>query len=202
MPEVILVVGYAHHDLKHLHKQTYSKDTIYEPVNSPKEFEKLLQEKTYNCLFCNNQILDHLPFVTIIRKIEHIPVIIGSIDHCEGARVLEHYSGIAKAKERCIEAGEMYINLENRSVSINGQEIALTVTEYNILALLVANPKRVFTYEMLIDIVWNESSDYYSRRSIHNHVSNIKKKLSISLPEQQFITTVHGVGYKFGKSQQ
>ena len=45
--------------------------------------------------------------------------------------------------------------MEYHSVEVNGQEIELTIKEFDILALLIMNPKRVFTYEMSMDIVWH-----------------------------------------------
>ncbi len=47
----------------------------------------------------------------------------------------------------------MYFCLEQRLVTVRGQMISLTVKEFDILALLIQNPKRVFTYEMLLDLV-------------------------------------------------
>ena len=49
--------------------------------------------------------------------------------------------------------------------------INLTSKEFDILALLIANPKRVFTYELITDLVWKEDCDFYSRKAIHNHIS-------------------------------
>lgn len=56
-----------------------------------------------------------------------------------------------------------------------------TVKEFDILALLIMNPKRVFTYELITDLVWNEDYTYYSRKAINNHVSNLRKKLKSDL---------------------
>lgn len=59
------------------------------------------------------------------------------------------------------------------------------------------NPKRVFTYEMLMDLVWNEDYSYYSRKAVNNHVSNLRKKLRIAPDIPDYIKNVVGVGYKF-----
>ena len=71
--------------------------------------------------------------------------------------------------------GDLYFCLEQRIVSVCGQEIELTTKEFDILALLIMNPKRVFTYEMIIDVVWKEDLDYYSRKAVNNHVSNLRR---------------------------
>ena len=63
---------------------------------------------------------------------------------------------------------------------VREQIIELTVKEFEIFALLIMNPKRVFTYEMLMDLVWNEDYTYYSRKAVNNHVSNLRKKLKVA----------------------
>lgn len=92
---------------------------------------------------------------------------------------------------------DLYICLEYRIVRIQGQEIDLTVKEFDILALLICNPKRVFTYELIMDIVWHENFDYYSRKAINNHVSNLRRKLKIAPNIPNYIISIPGVGYKF-----
>lgn len=96
-----------------------------------------------------------------------------------------------------IRAGDLYFCLEHRLVTVHNQEIALTVKEFDILALLIMNPKRVFTYELIADLVWNEDYTYYSRKAINNHVSNLRKKLKIRPGDPDYIKSVTGIGYKF-----
>ena len=93
--------------------------------------------------------------------------------------------------------GDLYFCLEQRMVYVRDQEIDLTAKEFDILALLIMNPKRVFTYEMIIDIVWHEDCDYYSRKAINNHVSNLRRKLRIEVDSPDYIESVHSIGYKF-----
>lgn len=75
--------------------------------------------------------------------------------------------------------------------------VELTVKEFEIFALLIMNPKRVFTYEMLMDLVWHEDYTYYSRKAVNNHVSNLRKKLKIFPDLPDYIKSVYGIGYKF-----
>ena len=53
-----------------------------------------------------------------------------------------------------IREGDLYFCLEQRLVMVQGNVIPLTVKEFEIFSLLILNPKRVFTYEMLMDLVW------------------------------------------------
>lgn len=93
--------------------------------------------------------------------------------------------------------GDLYFCLEHRLVTVRDQEIALTVKEFDIFALLIMNPKRVFTYELITDLVWNEDYTFYSRKAINNHVSNLRKKLKIRPGDPDYIKSVTGIGYKF-----
>ena len=91
----------------------------------------------------------------------------------------------------------MYFCLEQRLVTVRSQVIPLTVKEFEIFALLVQNPKWVFTYEMLMDLVWHEDFTYYSRKAINNHISNPRKKIRIAPELPDYVKSVYGVGYKF-----
>ena len=92
-------------------------------------------------------------------------------------------------------AGDLYFCLEHRLVTIREQPVELTIKEFEIFSLLILNPKRVFTYEMLM--VWEEDYTYYSRKAVNNHVSNLLKKLKIAPDLPEYIKSVYGIGYKF-----
>lgn len=96
-----------------------------------------------------------------------------------------------------IQAEGLYFCLENRIVYVRETEVILTVKEFDIFALLIMNPKRVLTYDMIIDLVWHENLDYYSRRAINNHVSNLRHKLKVTPETPDYIKSVHSIGYKF-----
>ncbi len=96
-----------------------------------------------------------------------------------------------------IRKGNLYFCLELRKVCVRDREIELTAKEFDIFALLIMNSNRVFTYEMIMDIVWHEEYDYYSRKAINNHISNLRKKLKVDPDLPEYIKSVHSVGYKF-----
>ena len=93
--------------------------------------------------------------------------------------------------------GDLYLCLEQRLVTVREQEIYLTAKEFEILFLLASNPNRVFTYEIIMDMVWHEDYTYYSRKAINNHVCNLRKKLKTEPGDPDYIKSVTGVGYKF-----
>lgn len=96
-----------------------------------------------------------------------------------------------------MQVGDLYFCLEHRLITIREQPVELTVKEFEIFSLLILNPKRVFTYEMLMDLVWHEDYTYYSRKAVNNHISNLRKKLKIAPELPDYVKSVYGVGYKF-----
>lgn len=113
-----------------------------------------------------------------------------------------HYSKnhtLQKLKQPFTErtVGNLYICIEQKVVCVRGQDVHLTVKEFDLLALLIMHPKRVFTYEMIMDLVWHEDYTFYSRKAVNNHVSNLRKKLKIAPDIPDYIKSVYGVGYKF-----
>ena len=96
-----------------------------------------------------------------------------------------------------IRIGDLYFCQEQRIVCIGEQVIELTAKEFDILALLITHPKRVFTYELIMELVWNEDYSLYSRKAVNNHVSNLRRKLKNTPDSPDYIKSVIGVGYKF-----
>ena len=87
------------------------------------------------------------------------------------------------------------IDVPARRVEVNGNEIALTPTEFDLLALLAKSPDRVFTREILMNKVWGY--DYLGDgHTIDVHMSALRKKIEVE-PGQRYIKTVWRVGYRF-----
>lgn len=93
-----------------------------------------------------------------------------------------------------IHMGDLYFCQKQRLVCISGQIIELTAKEFDILALLITHPKRVFTYESIMTLVWNENYSY-SRKAVNNHVSNLRKKPKVTQDSSDYIKSVVSVGY-------
>ena len=87
--------------------------------------------------------------------------------------------------------------MEQRLVRVRGQVIELTAKVFDILALLLTHPKRVFTYELIMELVWNEDYTFYSKKAVSNHMSNLRKKLKVTPDALDYIKNIVGVGYKF-----
>lgn len=87
------------------------------------------------------------------------------------------------------------VDILSRRVEVNGAEVMVTPTEFDILALLAQSPGRVFTREVLMNKIWGY--DYYGDGHIIDvHISALRKKIE-SGSEYRYIKTVWRVGYKF-----
>ena len=89
----------------------------------------------------------------------------------------------------------MSVNKDSREVIVNGELINLTAREYNILELLISNPKKVFTRANIFESVWN-SSFLGDDNTVNVHVSNLRSKISAKDKTNEYIQTVWGIGFK------
>ena len=96
-------------------------------------------------------------------------------------------------------AGALTLDPESHAVSIDGQEVPLTSREFDILALLMKNPRRAFSRAQIYEAVWGE--DFIGDdNTVNVHVSNLRSKLAKADPEGTYIKTVWGIGFKFNLS--
>lgn len=96
-----------------------------------------------------------------------------------------------------IREGDLYFCLEQRLVTVRGQVIPLTVKEFDIFSLLIQHPGRVYSYEVILDLVWQEDYTYYSRKAVNNHISNLRRKIKVVPDVPDYVKSVYGIGYKF-----
>jgi DNA-binding response OmpR family regulator len=101
--------------------------------------------------------------------------------------------------EEPIEAGELSIDFEKRSVVVRGESVRLTYVEFEILAALARAPGRVFSRTMLLERVWGDAA-YRDPRTIDVHIRHLREKLEEESKTPELILTVRGVGYRFRDS--
>ena len=90
--------------------------------------------------------------------------------------------------------GDLLLDRESVTVTAAGQEVAVTAREFEILSLLMASPKKVFTREQLYEQVWG--GEYMGDdNTVNVHISNLRSKLS-KVSEREYIKTVWGIGFK------
>lgn len=92
-------------------------------------------------------------------------------------------------------AGGLVICYDRRQVFIDGQEIRLSQTEYNILSLLSEHSGRVMTYATIIRAIWGDA-DCGSTKKLQVNMANIRKKLGSKPGSNHYILNELGVGYR------
>ena len=92
--------------------------------------------------------------------------------------------------------GDLTIDYDTRHVLIKGEDIKLTQTEYNIVALLAAHAGKVMTYSEIIKEIW-KWSDAGSVKKLQVNMANIRKKMGVKPGDNQYILNELGVGYRF-----
>ena len=90
---------------------------------------------------------------------------------------------------------DMQIDYDKRRVMMEGREVSLTQTEYNIVAFLSRYPGKVLTYATIIKAVWGYP-DMGSVKKLQVNMANIRKKLGIRPGENRYIINELGVGYR------
>lgn len=93
--------------------------------------------------------------------------------------------------------GGLVVDLEHSEVRKNEETLSLTKSEWKILSSLAKRPKKVFTRDELMEIVFGEEADSFDR-VIDTHIKNLRKKVEDDPKKPEYIKTVHGIGYKFG----
>lgn len=79
--------------------------------------------------------------------------------------------------------------------SVGGELVGLSKREYEILKLLISHPKKVFTKNNIYESVWNDEF-FGDDNTINVHISKIRSKLGKFNPEEEYIQTVWGIGFK------
>jgi two-component system response regulator RegX3 len=102
--------------------------------------------------------------------------------------------GERAAPDPCIVVGRLEIDTRTRSVILDGEPVALTPKEHDLLAYLARDPGAVFTRKQLIEDVWDQNW-WGSTKTLDVHIASLRKKLAPEL-----IETVRGVGFRLAEA--
>ena len=105
--------------------------------------------------------------------------------------------GIVKTKD-VYENGGILLDDVAKTVTVDGEPVALTPIEYSMLRLFMANPGQVFSIHQIYEQVWNESP-IGSENSVAVHIRHLREKIEINPSEPRYIRVVWGLGYKMEK---
>ena len=100
---------------------------------------------------------------------------------------------------RIVENGDLRLDCESRRLFILGKEINVTAREFDLLAILVLNPNKVYSREKLLNLVWG--SEYPGDvRTVDVHVRRLREKIEVSPSDPKYVHTKWGVGYYYSGS--
>ena len=91
--------------------------------------------------------------------------------------------------------GGVTLDDRTKSVTVDGEQVALTPTEYAILHLLMSNPGQVFSTKALYESVWQEAA-LGSEGAVAVHIRHLREKIEINPSEPRYLKVVWGQGYK------
>lgn len=115
----------------------------------------------------------------LLRRVERAKVIASKSEH-----------------EKILDFGSLVIDPATRRVTLDGETVHLTPTEFDLLTTLARKPKSVLTREQLLEEIW-DWVDASGTRTVDSHVKALRHKLGAAT-----IRTVHGVGYAFEPPEQ
>lgn len=161
------------------------------------------------------RVSDHnaLPVIMLTAKNEEIDAVIGlemGADDYIGKpfRTREFISRVKSVLRRAnlkeaardlivdIPSEGIFINTETHQIFNNGNELFLTLKEFELLEKLMNTPNRVFTREELLETIWGY--DYMGEtRTVDVHIRQLRKKIEVDDKNPERILTVRGIGYKY-----
>jgi DNA-binding response OmpR family regulator len=106
------------------------------------------------------------------------------------------HSSPTTASENTIKYEGLTIDVGKRTVEINGHEIELTVTEFEMLYLLASHPGQVFSRTQILSKIWDFSYEG-DTTTVTVHIRRLREKVEPTPSEPKYIKTVWGIGYKF-----
>lgn len=96
-----------------------------------------------------------------------------------------------------LEFGRLAISLPEREVHLDGTPVHVTAKEFDLLAQLASEPRRVFSLEELLKEVWGSSGDWQDPATVTEHVRRLRRKIEDDPEHPQWIHTVRKAGYRF-----
>ncbi len=112
------------------------------------------------------------------------------------AEMVEQNGHVPQSQQIC--AGDLTIDLSSRDVMIGGGSVTLTAKEFDLLAHFASHPGVVFTRSQLLDQVWGYGHDGYEH-TVNTHINRLRGKIEPDPSSPAMLTTVWGVGYRFGQ---
>ena len=118
------------------------------------------------------------------------------------ARVRAVFRRLEKASQEpdILRAADIVVDKVGRGVMVNGRPVTLTPSEFDLLAVLMSAPGRVFSRLELLDRLQGTAYEGYER-TIDVHIRNLRTKIEPDASNPRYIETVYGAGYRFASQQ-
>lgn len=107
--------------------------------------------------------------------------------------------GSAVKRESMLRIGSIELDDEAKTVTVDGNAVSLTRTEYEILKLLMKEPGKVFSSKTIYNKVW-EDNPYGAENTVAVHIRHLREKIEINPAEPRYLKVVWGQGYKIEKT--
>ena len=109
---------------------------------------------------------------------------------------LRHSAQVESGTEAIFTVGPLRVDFAQRLVQVDGQEVKLTPTEYDLLKALIKNSGKIMTRKLLLSQVWGTGYGAESHY-LHVYVGQLRRKIEPDPAHPRFILTISGVGYRF-----
>lgn len=202
--------------------------SLYEAFNGKEALEVIRQQEIHLVLLdIMMPEMDGIQAMVKIREMSNVPIIlltaksedsdkvlgltVGADDYITkpfnpievSARVksqLRRYMqlGGGSVKSDVLRVGGIELDDKEKNVTLDGEPVALTPTEYDILKLLLQNPGQVFSPREIYQRIWNDLP-YGSENTVAVHIRHLREKLEINPAEPRYLKVVWGQGYKCEK---
>ena len=109
---------------------------------------------------------------------------------------LRHVAQTQAGTQPSFRAGPLQVDFSLRYVQLNGQDVQLTPTEYDLLKVFIARRGKILTRQMLLKEIWGPGS-HTRTHSLHVYVAQLRRKIEPNPEDPRYILTIPGVGYRF-----
>lgn len=106
--------------------------------------------------------------------------------------------GSIPESDSVLATGGLLLNIDTKSVMVDGEQIRMTAIEFNILKYLMENMGHVLSGSQIYEAVWNEPA-FGTEKTVTVHIRNIREKIEINPKNPKYLKVVWGLGYKVEK---
>ncbi len=103
-----------------------------------------------------------------------------------------------KAPKNLLDFGDLIIDIEKRKVSLHEKRVELSPKEFELLALMAANPGKSYDRQQLLTLVWGYDFDGFEH-TVNSHINRLRRKIEPQADQPRYILTTWGVGYRFNE---